>query len=77
MARKFPVRYLPAAEQDLLLIHDWIAKENPDRAVTFIEELDNAITKLAFHPLMGHVPRHARLQESGYRVLVVGKYLAF
>jgi len=77
MARKYAVRYLPAAERDLLSIHDWIARDNPERAVTFVEELDRAITKLAFRPHMGVVPRLAKLREAGYRVLIISDYLAF
>ena len=77
MARKCTVRYLPAAEQDLLSIHDWIASDNPERAITFVEELDRTVTKLAFYPYQGVVPRHPKLREAGYRVLIVGDYLAF
>ena len=77
MARKYAVRYLPAAEQDLLSIHDWIASDNPERAVTFVEELDRTITKLTFHPHKGVVPRHPKLRETGYRILIVGDYLVF
>ena len=77
MVRRYTVRYLPAAEQDLLSIYDWIASDNPERAVTFVEELDRRIARLALHPLMGAVPRHLQLEEAGYRVLIMGDYLVF
>src|SRR3972149_1337745 len=77
MPYKYIIRYLPAAEQDLLSIHDWIANDNPRRASSFVEELDKRISKLASHPYLGVVPRHPRLKESGYRVLIIDSYLAF
>ena len=77
MARRLQVRYLPAAEKDLLSIYDWIAAENPERAASFIEELDRTISRLAVHPLMGTVPKHSGLKQAGYRVLIVGAYLVF
>jgi addiction module RelE/StbE family toxin len=77
MPRRYAVRYLSAAEQDLFSIHDWIASDNPERASTFVEDLDRRITKLASHPLLGASPRHPKLQEFGYRVFIIDDYLAF
>ena len=77
MPYKYAIRYLPAAEQDLLSIHDWIADDNLRRARSFVEELDKRISKLASHPRLGVVPRHPELKESGYRILIIDDYLAF
>ena len=77
MPHKFHFRYLPIAQEDLLSILDWIAEDNPARAVSFVDELDRRIGSLEQHPLLGRVPRHRRLRAYGYRVLVVESYLVF
>lgn len=77
MPEKAAVRYLPAAQDDLTSILEFIAKDSPSRAVTFIDRLDERIGQLEHHPLLGRVPRHPKLREYGYRVLVIESYLAF
>ena len=77
MSSKYSIRYLPSAERDLISILDWIARDNPRRAVDFVEHIEKRLTKLETHPYIGSVPRHPRLREYGYRVLVIDKYLAF
>ncbi len=77
MPSKYVIRYLPAAEHDLLSIHDWIANDNPSRAKSFVEELDRRIGKLASHPYLGIVPKYPKLKEAGYRVLILDSYLVF
>jgi len=77
MPAKHAVRYLPAAEHDLLSIHDWIATDSPSRAIAFVEKLDKRIGKLGTHPYLGRIPRYPKLQESGHRVLVIEAYLVF
>jgi toxin ParE1/3/4 len=49
-----PVIFKPAAKRDLAGIADYIAIDNPRRAVTFIEELEERCTTLAKAP---HAPR--------------------
>jgi toxin ParE1/3/4 len=71
------LRYLPAAVDDLIAIHDWIANDSPARARSFIESVDARIGRLAVHPRLGRIPRHPKLQASGYRVLMMESYLAF
>lgn len=40
----------PSAQQDLASIGDFIARDNPARAATFVEELFEVCMKLADHP---------------------------
>jgi plasmid stabilization system protein ParE len=40
MPDKAAIRYLPAAEEDLLSILEFIAKDSPDRAASFVDKLD-------------------------------------
>ncbi len=77
MPDKHSIRYLPAAEDDLLSIFDWIAKDSPARALSFVEKLDKRIGSLETLPRLGRIPRHPKLKELGYRVLIIESYLAF
>ena len=77
MLPKYKLRYLPAAEKDLLSILEWIAKDSPDRAISFVNKLDKRISILETFPKTGRIPRHPKLRESGYRILVIESYIAF
>jgi plasmid stabilization system protein ParE len=51
---------------------------NPGSAASkFVEAVDRAISSLESNPYLGVVPRDARLEKIGYRMLIVGKYLVF
>ncbi len=77
MPAKYTLRYLPVAQSDLLEIFDYIAKDSLNRALSFTEKLDKRIGLLEHHPHLGSIPRHIKLQEYGYRVLIVESYLVF
>ena len=77
MPTKHTLRYLPVAQADLVEVLDYIAKDSPSRAVSFVEKLDKRIGLLEQHPLLGRVPRHPKLREYGYRVLIIDSYLVF
>jgi toxin ParE1/3/4 len=77
MPGKAIVRYLPVAQDDLLSILEFIAKDSPSRAVSFVDKLDDRIGQLEEQPHLGRLPRHSRLREYGYRVLIIESYLVF
>lgn len=77
MSRPRVVRYLPAAEQDLLDILDYIARDNPAAARAFVDRVDQTVGRLARFPRSGRQPADPRLRRLGYRMLVVGDYLVF
>lgn len=77
MPAEYTLRYLPVAQDDLRSILDFIAQDNPSRASSFIEELDTKIGLLEEQPLLGRTPRHPKLREYGYRVLILDAYLVF
>ncbi|MEW6323825.1 MAG: type II toxin-antitoxin system RelE/ParE family toxin [Nitrospirota bacterium] len=77
MPPKHRLHYLPAAVDDLISIHDWIASNSSVRARAFIESVDKRIGGLAIHPQLGRIPRHPKLKAFGYRVLVMDSYLVF
>lgn len=69
------VRLTAEAEADLERIADTIARDNPPRALTFVQELRAACLGLAEFPeRFALVPRYA---ESGVRHRVHGNYMVF
>jgi hypothetical protein len=48
-----------------------IAKDSPNRELTFIEKLDERLGLLGQHPQLGRLPRYMKLREYGCRVLIV------
>ena len=69
------VIFRPAARRHLRDIGDWIARDNPDRAVTFVDELVVKAESLADMPF-----RFPVVEQSGkgpVRKLTHGKYLIF
>lgn len=77
MPARNTLRYLPAAQGDLVEIFDYIAQDSPNRALSFVEKLDKRIGLLEQHSLLGRLPRHPKLREYGYRVLIIESYLVF
>jgi toxin ParE1/3/4 len=77
MPGKVTLRYLPVAQDDLISILEFIANDNPRRAMSFVNRLDERIAQPEYHPLLGRTPRHPKLREYGYRVLVIEAYLVF
>jgi toxin ParE1/3/4 len=63
------------AEADLERIGDFIAQDNPQRALTFIAELREKCLTLADSP--DAFPLVPRYQQSGVRRRVHGNYLIF
>lgn len=77
MSSKFLTEYLPIAEKDLTEILEYIQIDNPIAALKLLDEIDKAISKLAYFPYMGHVPKDHRLIQLNYRMLIVENYLVF
>jgi plasmid stabilization system protein ParE len=69
------VKLTASAESDLRQIGDWIANDNPMRAISFVEELSLACRKLAEAPLAS--PVLASHPESGVRRRPYRNYLIF
>jgi len=63
------------ARRDLLAIGDYIAKDNPRRALSFVEEIEWHCKRITDYPLACPlVPRH---EASGIRRAVHGRYTIF
>jgi plasmid stabilization system protein ParE len=67
----YPIRYLPAADQDLMDIMDYIMVDNPEAAYELVDQIDGAITRLGQFPLSCPEPDDERLKNLNYRMLVV------
>ncbi len=69
------LRLSAAAEADLEAIGDWIARDNPGQAVSFIMELREAAQRILEMP---HAyPLVPRYEVQGVRPKVHGSYLIF
>ncbi len=77
MQSRFTLRYLRRAQNDLVAIRDFIARDSPGRAVAFVDKLETRMKILELFPHAGRVPRDPQLAEREFCVLVVESYLAF
>jgi len=77
MPKKYDILYLSIAERDLTDIFEYIYKDNPSVAASFLNTIDNTIAKLADFPEMGKVPNDSRLKNLGYRMLIIEEYIVF
>ena len=65
---------LPAARRDLVEIGDFIALDNPKRALSFVAEIEAKMTAIAERP--GRFPARDEL-HAGLRAARYGRYLIF
>lgn len=75
--KRLPVVYLRTAQNDLTEILRYIQRDNPSSAEKFIDSIDRSLKRLASFPNSGVVPKDDRLASLGYRLAVIGEYLAF
>ncbi|HHY60357.1 MAG TPA: type II toxin-antitoxin system RelE/ParE family toxin [Clostridia bacterium] len=75
----YKIRYLPLALKDLMDITDYIAGQlqGPKAALDWLDELEQAIARLAQFPYSCRVYRPVRELEHEYRLLPVKNYLVF
>ena len=71
------VRVLRRALNDLQSIHDYIARDEPPRAGSFVDDLLARIESLDRFGDRGATPRDAALRQRGYRYLVHRDHLIF
>lgn len=69
------LRFARSAETDLEAIADWIAKDNPARALTFVTELRDACQSIADYP--EGWPLVPRFEDRGVRRKIHADYLIF
>ncbi|MGC9195681.1 MAG: type II toxin-antitoxin system RelE/ParE family toxin [Syntrophobacteraceae bacterium] len=69
-----PCTFSPLAENDLEDIADFIARDNPARAASFIDEIRKRCTNITLMPLAA--PLHPELGKD-IRMVVFDRYLIF
>ena len=69
------VRLTRSAKEDLIGITDWIARDNPMRAITFARELQARCLSLADRP--GRFPIARTVRGAAIRKLAYRDYLIF
>ncbi len=75
--KHYRVEIMPTAREGLLEIGEYIALDNPIRAVTFIDEITNSLKKtLSLFPLSGKVAEDLALTEE-IRMLPHGNYVSY
>ncbi len=77
MNKKYEIYYLPSAVNDFEEIIEYIKADSPKAALDTVNKIDEAILNLEDFPELGVVPKDKRLKKLGYRVLIIGNYLAF
>lgn len=71
------ILYLRRARADLLEISAYIRRDSPSEAEAWLERVDRSLARLGAYPRSGVVAKDRRLAALGYRMLVIGDYLAF
>lgn len=69
------VEFSPSSVRDFETIGDWIARDNPRRALSFVKELQNACMKLRRLP--ARYPLAEGFEDRGIRKKAHGNYLIF
>ena len=77
MSKKYNINYLHSARKDLIDIIEYIQEDNPNATLNFLDQIENAISKLEDFPYIGTTPKDTLLQYKGYRILVIQSYLVF
>jgi toxin ParE1/3/4 len=75
--RKYNIRLLRAAENDLAEIVLYIAADHPSAAEALATKIEKSIRLLSDNPYLGQTPKEEELAKLGYRYLVVDNYLVF
>jgi toxin ParE1/3/4 len=74
---RYKVRILPAAQEDMAEIVDYLNTLSPQSALRYYDMLVEKIESLSNMPERCAMARDAQLHLRGYRFMVVGNYLVF
>ena len=74
---QYEVRIFPSAQQDLLVVIDYLNTLSKEAALNYYDWLTSEISSLRIMPERCPRPRDLALAAKGYRYLVVGNYLVF
>ena len=71
------VRMLPAAEEDIENIVDFLYSESRNAAIMFLNRFEETKRVLSEFPYLGRIPGNLLWSLSGYRYYVMREYLIF
>jgi plasmid stabilization system protein ParE len=74
---KWRVRVLKRAQNDLLAIQEYISRDNPTAADSWLRRFLALLGSLENFPNQGAVAKDRRLNRLGYRYLLHGDYVVF
>lgn len=74
---KYKVEFLQSAIDDLEEIVLYIAKDSPKSAMELHDKIIESATRLQEFPSLGRLVPDKKLRESGFRLIVIDKYLLF
>jgi toxin ParE1/3/4 len=75
--RKYSIRLLRVAEDDLAEIITYIAADRPSAAETLASKIEKNIQLLSDNLYLGQVPKEEELVQFNYRYLIIENYLVF
>ena len=73
----YDVNVLPIARDDIAEIYHFIAIDNPNAAMRLADEIMDKIDSLEQFPERCPLVTDRLLAQEGYRMLIIGKYIAF
>ena len=74
MQKKYQVKTTPTAEDDILSIFKYIAKDKPSAALKWVDEVENQINSLEKYPKRCPVIPEASELGVDYRHIIYGNY---
>jgi len=74
---KYEIRHLPAAEEDIDEIVDYLLLEDPSVALAFLDGLDGIERQLSDFPESGASLKNKLFANKGYRFMATCGYLVF
>ncbi len=79
MDRKYLIKYVEEAVNDLDLIFSYISEDNNSAALSMLDKIESRIMRLQSTPRLGAVlpTDNLSIVQSGYRFLVVDPYVIF
>ena len=75
--KKYNIKYLPSAQQDLNEIISYLQTDSPEYGEKLIDKIDNEISQLKSFPYKGKTPEDENLKNKRYRMIIIDNYIIF
>ena len=74
---KYDVELLPAADEDLDEIFDYILSDNPQTAVKMLDNIIDSLWRLKEFPHSGTPLTSCSLENFNFKMVIINPYIAF